>query len=244
MRKAQILAALLVMPAMALEAQTAEEIVRRLQSNQVFSTSRTRGTMTVKDRFGTKVTSFVSSTRGDSDTLIEFTSPDEKGQKILRTKDEIYLFYPEAEQVIRLQGAAFRDAVLGSDMSYEDLTGGKTLLDSYDVSLEGKDTVDGAECFRIAMKAKTRNVAYPRQTIWVDPAIWSARKMQQYSLSNRLLKEVRLLEFKQVSGRYVPTRMLLEDKLKKGSSTELVVEEIEVGIPLDPTIFSLEKLSW
>ena len=225
-------------------ALTAVDIVRRMQSNQVYQTSRMRGRMTVSDRFGTKVTTFISWSRGTTDSLIEFTSTEEKGQKILRARDEIYLFYPGAEELIRLQGAAFRDAVLGSDMSYEDLTGGKNILDLYDVSLEGKETVDGAECWRIAMKAKGRNVAYPRQLVWVDPALWSPRRMQQFSLSNRLLKESRLSDFKQVNGRMVPTRVVLEDKLKKGSSTEFLVQDIEIGIALDPALFSLEKLTW
>jgi outer membrane lipoprotein-sorting protein len=225
-------------------ALTAVDIVRRMQSNQVYQTSRMRGRMTVSDRFGTKVTTFVSWSRGATDSLIEFTSTEEKGQKILRTRDEIYLFYPGAEELIRLQGAAFRDAVLGSDMSYEDLTGGKTILELYEVSLEGREMVDGADCWRIAMKAKGRNVAYPRQLMWVDPALWSPRRMQQFSLSNRLLKESRLSDFREVSGRMVPTRVILEDKLKKGSSTEFTVQEIEIGIPLDPSLFSLEKLTW
>jgi outer membrane lipoprotein-sorting protein len=236
--------AALALCAAAVGAQTAEEIVRRMQANQVFGTSRTEGVMTVKDRFGTKVTTFVSYARGESDTLIEFTSPEERGQKILRTQDEIYLFYPEARELIRLQGAAFRDAVMGSDMSYEDLTGGRTLLESYDLTLLGRETVDGAECFKIDMRAKARNVAYPRQTVWVDTRLYSARRMEQYSLSNRLLKEIHLTDFKQIAGLTVPTRMVLQDKLKRNSSTEFVMEKLEIGIPVDPSLFSLDNLTW
>jgi outer membrane lipoprotein-sorting protein len=225
-------------------APTAVDIVRRMQSNQVFQTSRVRGRMTVQDRFGTKVTTFVSFSRGADDALVEFTSTEEKGQKILRTRDEIYLYYPGAEELIRLQGAAFRDAVLGSDMSYEDMTGGKNILDLYEVSLEGRETVDGAECWRVAMKAKGRNVAYPRQVAWVDGVLWSPRRMQQFSLAGKLLKESRLSDFTQVAGRVIPLKVVLEDKLKKGSRTEFVVEDIAIGIALDPSIFSLEGLTW
>jgi outer membrane lipoprotein-sorting protein len=97
MRKFLTVAALLVLPALFTAAQTAEDIVARLQANQVFKTSRMQGVMTVTDRFGTKETRFISYSRGDAEALIEFTSTEEKGQKILRTKDEIYLFYPDAE---------------------------------------------------------------------------------------------------------------------------------------------------
>jgi outer membrane lipoprotein-sorting protein len=244
MRKLLTAVTLLAIVAAFAAAQTAEDVVGRLQANQVFKTSRIQGVMTVTDRFGTKETRFVSSSRGDSDALIEFTSTEEKGQKILRTKDEIYLFYPDAEEVIRLQGAAFRDAVLGSDMSYEDLTGGKTLLETYRVSLEGMEPVDGAECYRIRMEAKARNVAYPVQVMWVDPKLWAARRMQQFSLAGRLLKEISLGDFTTVAGRTVATRMVLEDKLKKNSRTVFVVEKIDVDIPLDPKLFTLENLSW
>jgi hypothetical protein len=148
---------------------------------------------------------------------------------------------PDAAEVIRLQGAAFRDAVLGSDMSYEDLTGGKTLLETYRVSLEGTETVDGAECYRIRMEAKARNVAYPVQVMWVDAKLWSARRIQQFSLAGRLLKEIGIGSFETVAGRTVATRMVLEDKLKKNSRTVFLVEKIEVDIPLDPKLFSLEQ---
>lgn len=238
------LSGLLAAHALMAAAPTAEDIVARLQANQVFTTSRLQGLMAVTDRFGTKETRFVSYSRGDAEALIEFTSTEEKGQKILRTRDEIYLYYPDAEEVIRLQGAAFRDAVLGSDMSYEDLTGGKTLLETYRVSLEGTDAVDGAECYRIRMEAKTRNVAYPVQVVWVDPKLWSARRMQQFSLAGRLLKEISLADFKAVAGRTIATRMVLEDKLKKNSRTVFTIEKIEVDIPLDPKLFTLEHLSW
>jgi hypothetical protein len=129
-------------------------------------------------------------------------------------------------------------------MSYEDLTGGKTLLETYRVSLEGTEAVDGAECYRIRMEAKARNVAYPVQVMWVDPKLWVARRMQQFSLAGRLLKEISLGNFKVVAGRTIATRMVLEDKLKKNSRTEFVVERIEVDIALDPKLFTLEHLSW
>jgi outer membrane lipoprotein-sorting protein len=242
MKKTRTLMAVLLVVTAAGWARTAEEIVRKMQANLVATTSRIRATMTVKDLLGTKQVAFVVYARGDSDALVEFTSPDEKGQKILRTGDAIYLLFPGADEVLRLQGAAFRDAVLGSGMSYEDLTGGKTLLESYDLTLEGRESVDGADCYRIAMKAKGRNVAYPRQVVWVDATLWSARKMEQYSLSNRLLKTISLSELTRVSGRVVPRRMVVQDGLKKNTATELVVEEIEIGIPLDASLFLPENL--
>ena len=139
-----LLVLLLVVPA--LSAITPAEIIDKMEENQVYDTSRVVGSMITTDKYGTIKRTFVSYARGDDESLIEFTSVEEQGQKILRTANEIYLYFPDAEELIRIQGAALRDAVMDSDFSYEDMTGEKSLWDTYDITLEGTELIDGAEC--------------------------------------------------------------------------------------------------
>ncbi len=228
----------------AARAETADEIITRMERNIVFDTARSAGSMTVRDRFGARESTFVSYSRGDETMLIEFTSAEERGTKILRTKDEIYLYYPDAAELIRLQGAALRDAVLGSDMSYDDMTGGKSLLKSYRATLEGSDIVDGRSCYRVTLEATKRDVPYYRQTLWIDKELFIFRKAQKFARSGTLLKEIEVNEIRRVAGRNVVTRMTLRDSLRRGSSTEFVVSEIEIDRPLPPKIFSLGELTW
>jgi len=236
-------ALLLASPA-GLPAQTADGIVERMERNIVFETARSVGSMIVRDRFGARESTFVSYSKGDSTTFVEFTSAEERGMKILRTSEGIYLYYPDAAELIRLQGAALRDAVLGSDMSYEDLTGGKGLLKSYRAKLEGTETIDGRLCYRIALEASRRDVPYYRQTLWVDTELLVFRRAAKFARSGTLLKEIEVSEIRRVSGRNVPTRMTVKDALKRGSSTELIVKEIEIDPQLPPKIFSLGELTW
>lgn len=126
---------------------SAEQIIRRLDQNLVFETVRARASMTVRDRFGERTSTMISYSRGRDLSLIEFTSAAERGQKVLRTADEIYLYYPDAAELVRLQGAALRESMLGSDVSYEDMTGGRTILDTYNVTLRGTETVNGRHCY-------------------------------------------------------------------------------------------------
>ena len=224
--------------------QTAESIIQRMEENTVHSTARITGTMIINDRFGEMVTTFISYSRGVDDTLIEFTSRDEAGQKILRTADEIYLYFPDAEEIIRLQGAALRDSVLGSDMSYEDLTGGKGLLDSYDITLKGSEMILGRSCYKLELKAKRRNVAYPKQIMWVDDQDFIYLKVEQYALSGRLLKEVYVEETQTIKGKTLPVRTVISDKLKKKSSTVFIIDDMELDIDIPDKIFSFRELTW
>ena len=237
------LAALALLPAGA-QALTADEVIDRLEKNVVFDTARSVGSMVVRDRFGERESTFVSWTRGEETALIEFTSAEERGMKILRTSDEIYLYYPDAAELIRLQGAALRDAVLGSDISYEDMTGGKGLRRSYRVTLQGIEPVDGHPCYRIDLEAIRRDVPYYRQTLWVDTAIFVYRKVHKFARSGALLKEIEVSEIRRISGRNVATRMTLRDSLKRGSSTTFAISEIEIDRPLPAKIFSLGELTW
>ncbi len=223
---------------------TPEEIIKRMEANQVHDTSYSEGRMLITDRFGTRESTFRSWAEGEDKSLIEFTSREERGQKILRTEDEIYLFFPDADEVIRLQGAALRDSVLGSDFSYEDMTGDKGILDSYKVSLLGEEQVDGYACYKLQLDATSRSVPYPKEMLWVDKDLFVFRKVHKFSLSGKLLKEMAVLELTEQDGKTFPTHMVMEDKMKKNSSTEFITTQVEIGISLPRDIFSLRELTW
>lgn len=237
------LAALLSLAAASF-AQDAEAIVRRMEDNQRFRTQEAEGTLIITDRFGSRTKTFRSYAEGRERMLLAFTNPEEKGQKILRLEDEIYLYFPDAEEVIRLQGAALKESVMGSDFSYEDLTGEKSVLDLYDVRLLGTEPIDGREQHLLELKAKGRGVAYPLQKLWVDALQFIPRRAEYYALSGRLLKTLEVLEVRQVAGRSVLSRAIMRDALKKNSSTEFRVSRVKLDEPLPKNTFSLEALSW
>jgi outer membrane lipoprotein-sorting protein len=227
-----------------LAAISAEEIIKKMEENTVVRTARTEGSLVVNDRFGTKTSSFLSFSRGADSMLIEFTSVEEEGMKILRTQDEIYLFYPDAEELIRMQGSALKESVMGSDMSYEDMTGGKSLLRSYSVALDGTEEIAGEPCYRVSMTAKNRNVPYYKQVMWIDSKLFIYRRIHKFSRSGKLLKEITARDIRKVSGRVVPFHLVLKDTLKRNSSTEFFIKGIDIDIQLEPGIFSLEELTW
>jgi len=228
----------------AVSAQTAEEIVMFLEANQVHDTAKTEGDMIVHDRFGTKTISFISYARGEEETLIEFTSKHERGQKILRTGDQIYLYYPDASELIRLQGSAMRDSVMGSDMSYEDMTGGKGLLEDYQVELKGSETVNGNPCHKLVLTARNRRVPYYQQTLWVDKLEYVTRRGHQFSRSGDLLKEMEVIEIARTDGKTIPKHIVIRDRLKRNTETEFIMRDIEIGLTLPAGVFSLEELTW
>ncbi len=229
---------------MATFAITGEEIVRKADDMQVFDTSEATGEMRIKDRFGIKVSTFKSWSRGADDSLIEFTSKAERGQKVLRTEDELYLFFPDAEELIRMQGAMLRQSMLGSDVSYEDMTGGKDRISQYDVELEGEEQVNGKDCYVLMMNAKVRTVPYPKEKLWIDKETFVVWKAEYFTKSGRLLKEMEVLRVQEYGNRLIPVETRISDKMKKDTETLMILDDLKVNIPVDDELFSLEGLSW
>ncbi len=248
MRFTVALAALLLLPTLQLVAQqgrpSAEEIINRLDENQIHETAEMEAEMIVHDRFGEKRTTMRIYQEGREHTLIEYTSREERGQKVLRTQNEIYLYYPDAAELIRLQGAALRQSMLGSDISYEDMTGNRTILDTYDVSLLAVEEVAGREAYKVQLDAVERNVAYPKQVVWIDSERYVVLRAEMYSLSNRKLKEITTEAVERIEGKWIPVEQTISDVLKSDSYTEFIINEIELGVRLPRGIFSLEQLSW
>lgn len=229
---------------LAAQSLTAEEIIEKMENLSSPETSETSGHMVTTDRFGSKETTFVSYTEGDDRSLIEFTSLEEEGQKILRVEDDLYVYFPDAQRTIRMQGAALRDSVMGSDFSYEDMTtGDRGLLDDYEVELKGTETIDGHECFLIGMTAKTTNVPYYKQDVWVDTELYVSRQVYKYAVSGRLLKSMKIEEYLEMEGYLVPSYLIMEDKMKRNSSTEFYIDEMETGMRFDRNFFSHRELS-
>jgi len=232
----------LIIP-VSLTALTGDEIIRKADDMQVFETSEAAGEMRIKDRFGIKVSTFNSWSRGADESLIEFTSRAERGQKVLRTENELYLFYPDAEELIRMQGSMLRQSMLGSDVSYEDMTGGKDRISQYDVVLEGEENVKGNQCYVLMMTAKVRTVPYPKEKVWIDKETFLVWKAEYYTKSGRLLKEMEALKVEEIAGRTIATETRISDKMKTDTETIMVINDLRINIPLDVD-FSLDDLSW
>lgn len=225
------------------QAPDADQLLARLDRNETSASAHTVGTITVEDRFGTKVSAFESWSQGSDRSLVTFTAGEEKGQKILRLKDTIYVSYPEADKPVKIQGAALKDSVAGSDFSYEDMAGDRSLASRYSPKVVGQETLAGEACTILELRAKRPGLAYPLLKVWVTSR-GDGRKVEKYSQNERLLKVQEVLAVTQTAGRTVATKLALSDALKGKSQTLFEVSKIEIDVPVPAAKFSLEELTF
>ena len=248
--KAALIAATAVIVAVAgsapLEAEdlSVGDIIKKLEANQVYDTSSMDAKLAVTNRFGVTMNEFTVYSRKGGDTLVVITAGPDRGQKVLRQKKDIYLYYPDAEDVIWLKGSALKDSMMGSDFSYEDLTDDGTILGRFDAELLGSETFDGAQCWRVMLTAKTKTETYAKQELLVDAETFVTRHALLYSAAGKPIREMTSSDVRAVAGKNIPFTSVMKDLMKKNTSTEMKLTRVEIGIPLSGKYFNREELSW
>jgi negative regulator of sigma E activity len=113
----------------------------------------------------------------------------------------------------------------------------------YDAKILGEDTADGRKCWKLEMKAKDGSVSYPRRVSWIDQETFIPLKQELFALSGMLLKTWTMSDVKEFpGGRKFPTKMVVQDHVKKESVTRMEFKEIQFGVELEKEIFSLRWL--
>ncbi|MGH9679371.1 MAG: LolA family protein [Candidatus Acidiferrales bacterium] len=135
---------------------------------------RTKVTVVVNDRSTESGKILV---RSDGKMRIDLTQPDER--TILREGDNFYIYNPKIHRV--------EEYNLGKKKSVVDQflllgfgTSGKSLNESYTITLQGEETLDGRKVLRIDLVPKTEEVKQQLSKIelWLDESTWLPAQQQ------------------------------------------------------------------
>lgn len=217
-----------------------DTIIANYDKNTTFETSILESSLIVKDSFGTSVQEIKAYSRKNGDTLIEITKGPDKGQKVLRLSTAIFLYYPEANQIIRLQGAALKDSFMGSDFSYEDLSGDDSIINNYTPTLVGEDE----KSYVVKLEANSRKQAYQQQLLTIDKKTFVATSATLMSASGRELRKMESSDIRKVGNNYIAFKVEMFDLLKRQGSTTMVINKIEINQQIDTYLFTTDNLSW
>jgi len=222
---------------------TADELLDAMDTVLQFQTRTSTTTMQVIDSRTTRTYKMVTFGRGQDEAAIEYLEPvREKGTKMLKKGDNLWLYMPRAERVQKISGHMLRQGMMGSDISYEDMMDAADFRKKYGATLEGEAEVDGQPCWKLVAKAHDDTVSYPKRVIWIDEKTYVPRRQELYALSGMLLKVWTMSKVEIIDGRPVATHMEISDQLRQGSKTTLDVSEVKFGIALESEVFSLRWL--
>ncbi|MBI5860849.1 MAG: outer membrane lipoprotein-sorting protein [Rhodocyclales bacterium] len=162
--------------------------------------------------------------KGNDKTVVIVTEPaSERGQTMLMSGRELWVFLPSVSQPVRLSLAQrLTGQVANGDLARANFAG------DYTPRILRTDSIEGEKYTVLELIAVDRSVTYPRVMYWVKQKNGYPHKAEFYSLSNRLLKTARYENFKLMAGKMRPTRLVMEDSIRAGEKSVLEYDAMKV----------------
>lgn len=175
--------------------------------------------------------------RGNENTIVMTLEPaTDRGQTLLMRGRDLWIFMPTVSQPVRLSLAQrLTGQVANGDLARANFAG------DYSPRIVGRDTINGQPTLVLDLTAVDRSVTYAKVKYWVNEKDNRPVKAEFYALSGRLLKSCRYEEFRELAGRVRPTRLVMEDALKKGDVSVLTYDNMAVR-DLPERMFTREYL--
>lgn len=144
-----------------------------------------------------------------------------KGQGYLREDDNIWFYDPTSR---KFSFSSIKENIQNSEAKNSDLTK-RSLLEDYDVSSTKEGTVGKIAVWIMDLKAKTDEVSYERVVLHVRKDRTMLLKQEDYSVSGRLMRTSLYPKYVEISGRLVPSQMLIIDELNPGERSQITMTE-------------------
>ena len=221
---------------------TAEEIINKRDNNEYFDSVRIEAEMIIVSG-GRKITKTMIALSDKKDSLVEFTNPQDRGTKFLKRENDLWMFFPDAEDIVKISGHMLNQGMMGSDFSYQDIMESDKLTDLYDFKIIGEEEIDSRPCYILEGVAREGvKVSYYRRVSWVDKERFIGLQEELYAQSGKLLKETKLNEVQEIEGRWIPIDSVMENKLRKDTYTGFKIVQIDFNPEIPEGTFSLQNL--
>ncbi|WP_020528153.1 outer membrane lipoprotein-sorting protein [Flexithrix dorotheae] len=221
----------------------ANEILKKVDENLMSKNRITESKMVIYGRRNSRTVTSKGYSEGDTKSFTEYLSPErEKGTKMLKLEDRLWIYSPSTDRTIQLSGHMLRQSVMGSDLSYEDMMEDRELTEIYNAKVIGEETIEDRKVWILELTAKVDDVSYESRKSWIDQERYVPLKEELYAKSGQLLKRITLSQVERLDGRWFPKKMNYKDMLKDGKGTDFIIEKIEFDADIPDYIFSKASL--
>jgi len=224
-------------------AQTADEIMDRVDKNMSAENRIVESSMTIYGRRNNRTMTSISYTIGEKQSFTEYLSPArEQGTKMLKLEDKLWIYSPSTDRIIQISGHMLRQSVMGSDFSYEDMMDDRKLKEIYAAVLIGEEVIEGLPVYVLELTAKVEDAAYHTRKVWIEKEHDVPVKEELFAKSGQLLKRTTLSDIQNIDGRWFPMKMKYKDMLKQGDGTVIEINSIKFNQDIPEYIFTKAAL--
>ncbi len=222
----------------------AKQIVQDAINMMNGKTSRSTATMSVVRPKWTRTISMKTWSLGNDYNMILITAPaSDKGQTFLKRENEMWNWIPAISRIVRIPPSMMGQSWMGSDFTNNDLVKRNSLVNDYDQSLAGTETIEGYECYKINMvPKKDAAVIWGRVVLYIAKKEHFMLKAEYYDENGKLVNLETQTNIRHFTDRDLPSKLTIVPVKEKGKKTVLEFETIEFNIPMNKNFFSQQNM--
>jgi len=183
-----------------------------------------------------------------SNVLLRFEQPPDMRDSALLLlekpgRNDMFMYLPELKRVRRVTGPALSGGMFGTDFTYSQFERLQGVARDVSVEREPDGEVDGRTTW-VLSHVPADDPEFVRVVSHVDPERCVPLRTEFFESGPRLRKVLVAEEpgLRQADGLWVPHHLVMKDVVQ-GTSTEFIVEEIELGAKIHRKMFTQSHLA-
>ncbi len=182
--------------------------------------------------------------KGINYSLVKVLLPlKEQGTATLKVFDEIYNYLPKTDRTIKLTAAMMMGSWMGSHFNNDDLVKESRLSDDYDPKITFQGRRDSQDIIEITLTPKPNApVVWGKIVATVRTSDWQPIKNIYYDEDGKIVRIMTCSDYKTVSGRLIPTRIVMTPLDKPGEYTEVIYSDLRFDVVFREGFFSISEL--
>ncbi|MCH2465312.1 MAG: outer membrane lipoprotein-sorting protein [Gemmatimonadetes bacterium] len=235
---------LLVSLASPLQAQTAREIIDRVDRLLRGESSRGRVTMEITTEHWSRSLEMEVWSLGVEHSLVRVQSPArEAGTATLKAGQEVWNYLPRVDRTIKVPPSLMMGSWMGSHFTNDDLVKESRIVDDYDFEISFEGEREGVDVWEFQLTPRPEApVVWGRIDEQVRKADLMPTWVRYYDEDGQLVRTMTFSDYRTMGDRLVPASMLVTPADKPEERTLLTYHELDFGISLDESFFSLRNL--
>ena len=223
---------------------SAKEIVRKANDKVNGESSQGTMKMTIVRQDWSREVTLKSWSKGLDFYLIYITAPArDKGQVFMKRYNDMWNWMPAINRMIKLPPSMMSQSWMGSDFTNDDLVRMNSIVEDYDHSVIGSETIEGFECYQIEMiPHEDAAVVWGKIHLWVSTIDFYELRAEYFDEDGELVSIMTSADIRQMGDRKLPAIMTMVPADKPGNKTILEMVDVQFNIPVADDFFSQQNM--
>ncbi len=225
-------------------AQDAEKIVQKADDLMQGESNYAEISMTIHRPKWERTLKMKSWMKGDDYALIYITEPaKEKGQVFLKRDREMWNWLPSINRTIKIPPSMMMQSWMGSDLTNDDLVNQSSIVDDYNHTITGKETIDEYECYKIELVPHDdAPVVWGKIYMWISVNEYYTLRNEYYDEDDELVNTELMSNIRDVGDRKIPTMFKVIPADEENYYTVMEFENIRFNIEIKDSFFSIQNM--